>query len=839
MSRPPSDTPRDPRRDEATSDGSADAPIEARDEALGRLAEQLPGSAGDAADLARRLGVGDDDLAACLAAFDGFDVALGEDLTPAVDDDALPPPELPDDYELLGELGRGGMGVVYRARQRSLDRQVAVKVLRPGELIFGDALRRFEREAQSLARLRHPHIVSVHEIGRADGLLYFTMDLIEGESLHDKLARGPLTTAQAVRMLRQVTSAIVYTHQHGFVHRDLKPGNILLDGAENALVADFGLVRNLTDGGDGTVSGHILGTPDYMSPEQARGDVNRVGEATDIYALGAVLHVSLTGRTLFPGRALVDKVQAILHEDPPAPRKLNPRVPRDLESICLKALEKNPERRYTTARALLEDLERFDEGLPIRARRPGALVRGWRFARRHVALSLAVGVALAALVLVQTVLTPFIRRSPETRLVSAEELLAEGDAASADALTTRVLVELQDEGVADDDALRVRTVACLVDARLERASEQASGGAYDQAAEMLQRTRDEADGSLDALPPIRQVRFHARRAMLLAESDRLDAGLLAFDDLLAVLVEHFPEADGSLRGQPSFGNLIRSPWRRDDPLRTDDRARIALYLDEHPRVALRWLRSADRGPTALFHDVLPQLDELSTALRSLTLGALADAIEPELDPTQVERWIETLNDATLPPATRTWAAALLAMRLDLVHDLDMLPVDAPRLGVDVDALIDVARALPGADRLEAARLRLDWAIAQRARIDAAGGDTGPVDAWLSAHAGEPPTEGWEAWWSREPSVDLVARLHEALGEPRPTADDEDLASRLTGLHETYLRATGLERERRHQLIRAGAAVAVLPVGRGVIWGVVDLAVPHPGAERVGAGRMES
>ncbi|HVG93025.1 MAG TPA: serine/threonine-protein kinase, partial [Planctomycetota bacterium] len=183
-----------------------------------------------------------------------------------------PPPALPDDYTMLGEIGRGGTGVVYRARQRSLERDVAVKVLRTGDLLFGSALRRFERERARLARLRHPHIVAVHEVGSADGRLWFSMDLVEGRSLADRLREGPLAPPLAARLVADVAGAVAYVHTHGLVHRDVKPGNILLDHEGNPFVTDFGLALEIGSDAGLTLTGQIVGTPAYMSPEQARGD---------------------------------------------------------------------------------------------------------------------------------------------------------------------------------------------------------------------------------------------------------------------------------------------------------------------------------------------------------------------------------------------------------------------------------------------------------------------------------------------------------------------------------------------------------------------------------------
>jgi len=332
-----------------------------RDLALARLGDEVAralaaGEAPHPEELASRFGVPRKEADGFVAALEAIHLALGEDLPGPVD---LPPPVLPADFELLGELGRGGMGVVYKVRQKSLDRVVALKVLRPAELMFGEAIRRFQAEARSLARLRHRHIVSIHEVGESGGNVYYTMDLIEGSTLAELIAQGKVTPSRAVRILRQVAGAITYAHSQGLIHRDLKPGNILVDPAGDAYVVDFGLARDLGVRGDLTATGHILGTPAYMSPEQARGDSDRIGEPTDLYALGAVLYECLAGRPPFGGMPLADLIHAVIHEEPVPPGRLAPKTPADLEVICLKALEKDPRRRYPTFRAFLEDLDRF------------------------------------------------------------------------------------------------------------------------------------------------------------------------------------------------------------------------------------------------------------------------------------------------------------------------------------------------------------------------------------------------------------------------------------------------------------------------------------------------
>ena len=377
----------------------------------------------DLAAIAVRFQVEPEQVACVAAALQAVQQALGEDLDARA---PLAPPELPDDYELGAEIGRGGMGVVYRAHQRSLDRDVAVKVLRPGDLVFGDAIARFEREARNLARLRHRHIVRVHEVGRANGHVYFTMDLVEGKSLQRAIADGEMTIGRAVKLVRQVCSAIAFAHGRGIVHRDLKPANVLVDGDDDAFVVDFGLARDLGAVGDATLSGQLFGTPAYMSPEQALGDRAHIGEASDIYAIGAILYECLGGKPPFHGLPLARLMHAVVTDEPEPLRRLEPRVPRDLAVICGKAMQKQPLDRYATVQALAEDLERFAIGKEILARPQRLTARAARFAQRHRLALLAGAVpVLAVLAAMWGLVVPGLLRGH--RLELADRLYAEGN----------------------------------------------------------------------------------------------------------------------------------------------------------------------------------------------------------------------------------------------------------------------------------------------------------------------------------------------------------------------------------------------------------------------------
>jgi serine/threonine-protein kinase len=278
------------------------------------------------------------------------------------------PPQKLADYELREELGRGGMGVVYRAWQSSLQREVAVKLILRGALASTDDLARFQAEAEAAGRLQHPHIVPIYEVASHEGQCFFSMQLVDGVTLAEKLVDGPLPAREAVELMATVARAIHYAHTQGIIHRDLKPANILVDRSGTPHVTDFGLAKKLNTGESLTRSGAVLGTPAYMAPELASGDRGSIGPACDIYSLGTILYALLTGRPPFQGPSPVDTVLMVLEQDPLPPRLLNRKLDRDLEMIVLKCLQKPPELRYATAAELADDLEAYLHDEPISAR---------------------------------------------------------------------------------------------------------------------------------------------------------------------------------------------------------------------------------------------------------------------------------------------------------------------------------------------------------------------------------------------------------------------------------------------------------------------------------------
>jgi WD40 repeat protein len=302
------------------------------------------------------------------------------------------------DYQLLEELGRGGVGVVYRAWHSTLERTVALKMLLGGPFASPELTERFGREVKMVARLRHPGIVALYDAGEANGIRFFTMELVEGRTLASLVRDGPIAFARACSYMRKAALAVAHAHGQHVLHRDLKPSNILIDPSDEPKVADFGLARVWRDGAEATVNVSQMGSPPYMAPEQVSGLQEGVGPATDIYGLGAVLYHLLTGRPPHQGSRMEEVLMHVRDAPVVAPSLLNPSVPRDLETICMKCLERDPGRRYGSAADLAADLARFERGEPVLARPVGPWGQAWRWSRRNRGLA-AVLAALAAVLL--------------------------------------------------------------------------------------------------------------------------------------------------------------------------------------------------------------------------------------------------------------------------------------------------------------------------------------------------------------------------------------------------------------------------------------------------------
>lgn len=440
---------------------------------------------------------------------------------------------LAPDYELLGCLGQGGMGVVYKARQRSLGRLVALKMIRLDALTSPAEVSRFRNEAEFIAQLDHPGIVPVYEVGESEGQPFFTMKLIEGGSLLAQLDRFVADPRAAAVLLANVAQAIHHAHQRGILHRDLKPSNILLDADGQPLVTDFGLAKRVAPIDDDalTLSRTIVGTPSYLAPEQTRGQRGAVTTAADVYGLGAILYALLTGQPPFTGESVLDTLEQVRSQEPVPPRRLRPQVPRDLETICLKCLAKEPAQRYASAAHLAEDLGRFLEGKSIQARPAGPVRRLVKWARRRPALAGLIGVTLLA-VLVVGVLSANHQRQLELALeqaqTNADEARRRKEEATANYRQARATINQM------LDRIRVwGDVPRLVELRRQQQE--------DALAFLLQAARQQGDEP-EVLSDVAQARELASQLQhALGQHEAARANEETARDLLARLVERFPE----------------------------------------------------------------------------------------------------------------------------------------------------------------------------------------------------------------------------------------------------------------------------------------------------------
>ncbi len=304
-------------------------------------------------------------------------------------------PERFGDYEVLGEIGRGGMGLVLKAQRTGTSRIVAIKTLLPAAA-SGDVLHRFHREARSSSRLHHPNIVAVHEVGEAGGLPYFVMDYLPGTTLDKRLKLKPVIPRDAAVWTREIARALAYAHGLGVIHRDLKAANIMMDSDGRPVLMDFGLAKDASSHSVLSMSGDVFGTPSYMPPEQASGHLSEVDARSDLYSLGVLLYEMLTGRLPFQGQNLSETIYKVIHEDPPAPRSLKPRIPADLEAVCMKAMEKEKARRYASAEEMIRDLDRFLGHEDVQARQMTGLTRMGQTVRRKRGVLKAFAAAFAA-----------------------------------------------------------------------------------------------------------------------------------------------------------------------------------------------------------------------------------------------------------------------------------------------------------------------------------------------------------------------------------------------------------------------------------------------------------
>ena len=396
------------------------------------------------------------------------------------------------DYELIAEIGRGGMGVVFRARQKSLNRVVALKVLCGGVFANPAGRKRLLSEAATAARLQHPNIVAVHEAGELDGHAFYSMDFIPGRTLADVSGTGPVSPKRAAMWMRKISLAVHYAHSQNVLHRDLKPSNVLLDEFDEPRISDFGLAKVLDSTEAATLTGSIFGSPAYMPPEQAAGHVGEIGPAADVYSLGALLYELLTGRPPFQGASPQGVIEQVKTVEPVAPRRLNVGVPADLETVVLKCMEKDPTRRYATAQELADELGRFLEGRPIKARTVGLMEKVWRWARRHPLVASLAVISLALLLAVITVV-----------VVSSQRVRGSRDQAQA-RLVESLLSEAHALRLAGEPGWRDKSLRNLAEARRLDGDEKLAFQLRNEAIASLSRP-DIARRVVTNLPPLNNV----------------------------------------------------------------------------------------------------------------------------------------------------------------------------------------------------------------------------------------------------------------------------------------------------------------------------------------------
>jgi len=381
-------------------------------------------------------------------------------------------------YQIVGELGRGGMGVVYKAKQRGLKRLVALKMVLAGAHAGEQQLARFHIEAQAVAALQHPNIVQIYEVGDQDGFPYFSLEFVDGGPLDKRLAGKPQPAREAARLLETLARAMYFAHQHGIVHRDLKPANVLMTTGGVPKITDFGLAKRLEDDGESsqTRTGTIMGTPSYMAPEQARGDVHEIGPAADQYALGAMLYELLTGRPPFMSPKHMDTIMQVLRNEPVPPTRLQPRVPKDLETICLKVLQKEVHKRYPDCLEMAEDLRRFSAGEPIQARPVSTPERVWRWCKRNprvaalsasllaLLMAVAIGSTAAAITIAQERNAKELQRqAAEQARIAAETAQQLAEQRKEEAESARLLADDSAKVAGEQAGLALTTIQTLID----------------------------------------------------------------------------------------------------------------------------------------------------------------------------------------------------------------------------------------------------------------------------------------------------------------------------------------------------------------------------------------
>lgn len=593
------------------------------------------------------------------------------------------------DYEILGEIARGGMGVVYRARQSKANRIVALKMILAGNLADDESVQRFYSEAKAAAHLDHPGIVPVYDVGECDGAHYFTMAFVEGRSLQEILRSGPVPSKAAASLLVKIADAVSYAHGKGVIHRDLKPANILLDKEGVPKVADFGLAKQVSNESNLTLTGQVMGTPSYMPPEQALGKSEQIGPAADVYALGAMLYEMLCGRPPFRAATLAETLQQVIHDDPVTPRSLNSGIDRDMETVCLRCLEKEPSGRYESAEALAAELRRYIRSEPILARPLSRPARLWRWCKRNqtlaVSLAMVSVVVVASLIFSGYVLVRSYRDVVKARRESVEDRMETmGRVLEMDQPLLEETSELRRQLI--DESRKTR--------RVERALEQLA---------QLVAAATLADGStgvesllgdFQALPGSELSSATLPRAMILDKvgqiyfaeqeyalaTDLLENSLLAYIDsnemdisraclVFELLIQSADQAGDTARVQlwtDRFDNLF-SAWKRRPQIislsELDAAAKGTLW--QSPQWAASLAVAYDQAGQyqkahALRGEALKTLDEAETHVaRELAQRAALHAVESAMLRGDLEEFQRLLTEVSAGLNTKNWRAAQL------------------------------------------------------------------------------------------------------------------------------------------------------------------------------------
>jgi tetratricopeptide (TPR) repeat protein len=514
----------------------------------------------------------------------------------------LPLPSVPG-YEILSELGRGGMGVVYKARQKGLDRLVALKMILSGGHAGATELLRFRTEARAVAQLHHPNIIQIHEVGELDGCPYFSLEYLDGGCLADRIVVAPLPPVEAATLVRALADAMDCAHRAGIIHRDLKPGNILLSSDGTPKITDFGLAKRLEPDTGQTRTGAVLGTPSYMAPEQAEGKTHEIGPAADIYALGAVLYDLITGRPPFRGESVLDTLEQVRTVEPVPPSRHQAMLPLDLDIICLTCLQKEPRKRYATAGALAEDLRRFLEGEPILARPTPAWERGYKWTKRHPATAALVAVSALALIgfgtggVAWAVQADALRAAADQERVHAVALknLADEERDKAEA-SERLAQHERARAASNFQSARAAVDQLLVRIGRERLANEPHMDLVRR--DLLEKALHFHLRFLNAESDNPEVRWEAGQAYvavadiheMLGQSTKADKAYQQAINMLQALADEFPERAEFRRDLAAAHNnlslVLQATGRTEDALKEFERGQAirARLVEQHPAV---------------------------------------------------------------------------------------------------------------------------------------------------------------------------------------------------------------------------------------------------------------